>query len=277
MEDTRPVCDWKLDKNGFASDTHEPPGGCRLPPGFKGWAFTASSVDEHGHVVDEDAHPAWACQHRDTPEWRAAHQRAKLLTRREVVKEKKMDPQNPPAEAAAPKTVAAVGVPAVPSADDLSRIAANAGGGATGVLMALIAVVGGGGAVWKFLQSKQKAAAKRDELAHEQRMKELELQADNQKRDDEKHGECKASRVALVAKIESAESQLRLAESTLSALRDQLAAVAAKADSAVEKAEKASSLSASAGSSDDVDERLDTFSKRITKLETAVKAKKGAK
>jgi hypothetical protein len=72
-------------------------------------------------------------------------------------------------------------------------------------------------------------------------------------------------------KVESAESQLRLTENALSNLRDQLAAVSAKADSA---AEKASSLSASAGASDETDEALASLSKRISKLETAAKAKK---
>ena len=184
-----------------------------------------------------------------------------------------MEEQTSPAEAAAPKMVASVGVPAVPSADDLSRIAAQAGGGATGILMALVAVVGGGGAVWKYLQSKQKTAAKRDELAHEQRMKELELQADNQKRDDDKHSECKAARDALLLKIESAESQLRLAESALSNLRDQLAAVAAKADSAISMAEKTPDLSKTGDKFDETDEALAALSKRISKLETAAKAK----
>jgi uncharacterized protein HemX len=145
--------------------------------------------------------------------------------------------------------------------DDLSRIAAQAGGGTTGVLMALIAVVGGGGAVWKYLQSKQKAAAKKDELAHEARMKELELQADNQKRDDDKHGECESKRAALAAKVESAESQLRLAEQALSNLRDRLDALSGRIDS----------------SNATTDDYAGVLSKRITKLETAVKSKKGAK
>lgn len=243
MEDTRPVCDWKLDERGFTSDVGEPPGGCRLPPGFKGWVF------------------------RESPDaWQEAPQRAKLPARKaaKVAHPKKEPPveevQQPAPVAAAPASVATVGVPSVPSADDLSRIAHQAGGGTTGVLMALIAVVGGGGAVWKYLQSKQKAAAKRDELAHEQRMKELELQADNQKRDDDRHGECKAARDALVGRIESLEQQGRLAEQTLSTLRDRLDAVSAKADNA--------------GGSE---EALAALSKRISKLETAVKAKKGVR
>ena len=266
MEDTRPVCNWKLDANGFANikDMVEPEGGCRLPPGLRGWKSDVTLVDENGHPADSDDPAADKCNHRDTPEWQAAHQRAKLPARRKVVThpEKKMDEQieqpAAPAVPEIPKTVASVGVPAVPSADDLSRIAANAGGGATGIVMALIAVVGGGGAVWKYLQSKQKAAAKKDELAHEARMKELELQADNQKRDDDKHGECESKRAALAAKVESAESQLRLAEQALSNLRDQVAALSGKIDSSKET----------------TDDYASVLSKRITKLETAAKAKK---
>lgn len=260
QEDTRPICPWRLDAKGFTSDVGEPPGGCRLPPGFKGWVFTEA---------------------QEAPAWQEPPQRAKLPVRKVAKvalpkKEPVVEEIQQPATAPAPVAIPTVGVPAVPSADDLSRIAANAGGGMNGILMALIAVVGGGGAVWKYLQSKQKAAAKKDELAHEQRMKELDLQSDNQKRDDDKHKECESARVGLSSRVESAEQQARLAEQMLSNLRDQLAAVSAKADSAVEKAEKASSLSASAGGSDEAEEALAALSKRISKLETAAK-KKGAK
>jgi uncharacterized protein HemX len=187
-----------------------------------------------------------------------------------------MEEQNSPAEvvAAAPKTVASVGVPAAPSADDLSRIAAQAGGGATGLLMAALAVVGGGGAVWKYLQSKQKAATKAAELAHEQRMKELELQADNQKRDDDRHGECESARTALSARMESLEQQGRMAEQMLSSLRDRLDVVSAKADNAVSMAEKTPDLSKTAEKFNETDEALAALSKRVSKVETAVKAKK---
>jgi uncharacterized protein HemX len=185
----------------------------------------------------------------------------------------------PDAASAAPiATTASVGVPPAPSADDLARIASQAGGGSTGLLMAALAVLGGGGAAWKYLQSRQRAAAKKDELAHEQRMRELDLQADNQRRDDEKHGECKAARQALVGRIESLEGQGRLAEQTLSALRDRLDAVSAKADSAASMAERTPDLSKTAEKFDEAEEALASMSKRISRLETAAKAKnKGAK
>jgi hypothetical protein len=252
-EDTRPICPWRLDAEGFTSDVGEPPGGCRLPPGFKGWVFREAPPET-------------------TTAWQEPPPRAKLVPRKAVKAAHREVPMSFPvsnpvaavapaddAPAASPAALtASVGVPAVPSADDLSRIAAQAGGGATGIVMALVAVVGGGGAVWKYLQSKQKASAKKDELAHEQRMKELELQADNQKRDDDKHGECESKRAALGAKVESAESQLRLAEQALSNLRDQVAALSGKIDS----------------SNETTDDYTSVLSKRITKLETAVKAKK---
>jgi hypothetical protein len=280
MSDSRPVCNWPLDANGFVflKDMVEPEGGCRLPEGLRGFKSGVSLVDENGHPADSDDPAADKCNHRDTPEWQRAHPRAKLAPRKAVKAAHREAPMSFPVSnpvaavahaeetpAASPAALTAtVAVPAAPSADDLSRIAAHAGGGATGILMALIAVVGGGGAVWKYLQGRNKQR-------HEERMKELELQADNQRRDDEKHGECKTARDALVARIESMEQQGRLAEQTLSNLRDRLDAVSAKADSA---AEKASSLSASAGASDETDEALAALSKRMSKVETAVKAKK---
>ena len=204
MDDVKPICNWPLDENGFANikDMVQPPGGCRLPPGIRGWKSTVEPVDEFGHPSEGDEAKDHRCDHRDTAEWKAHHARAKVLHRSRI-KEHKMEEQAQVPEVAAPSPVtkATVAVPAAPSADELAKIAANAGGGATGLLMAALAVAGGGGAIWKYLQSKQKASAKKDELAHEQRMKELELQADNQKRDDDKHGECKTARETLASKV----------------------------------------------------------------------------
>ena len=186
MED-KPTCNWKLDADGHADIRVLFDGAdCKFPPGFKGWVSSVAEVAPSS----------------PTPETRAT-----VAPRPHRKKETHMPPVAPSyvpeaAEVAAPAPLTAtVAAPPVPSADDLSRIAANAGGGMNGIIMALIAVVGGGGAVWKYLQSKQKASAKKDELAHEQRMKELELQADNQKRDDDKHGECKAARDSLATKL----------------------------------------------------------------------------
>jgi len=265
MDDTRPVCPWPLDAQGFVylKDMLEPEGGCRLPEGLRGFKSGVSLVDENGHPADSDDPAADRCNHRDTPEWQQAHARAKLHPRKPMKTARREVPmpetiQTPTALAldapAAPAALtASVGVPAAPSADDLSRIAAQAGGGTTGVLMALLAVLGGGGAVWKYLQGRNKQK-------HEERMKELELQADNQKRDDDKHGECEAKRTALAGRVESLEGQGRLAEQTLSNLRDRLDALSGRLDS----------------SNATTDDYTSLLNKRLTKLETAVK-KKGTK
>ena len=149
-----------------------------------------------------------------------------------------------------PKTVASVGVPAVPSAADLAKVAADTGGGATGIVMALIAVLGGGGAIWKYLQTRNKSQEKRDEQAHEARMKEIELQSQRQQRDEDNHGECKASQASAASRLAALEAKV------------------------AEVSNKSLDLSAGGGVSEEVEESLKTLSKRITKLETAAKTKK---
>jgi uncharacterized protein HemX len=156
-----------------------------------------------------------------------------------------------------------------PSASDLAGIASDAGGGLTGVAVAAIAVLGGGGAVWKFLQNRTKLDAEKAEQAHQQRMKELELQADNQKRDDDKHKQCNASRVALEAKLAAAEQRLAGAEQSMSAMVSRLSEAEAKVARVSEDSTK---IAAKMGD-DDVEEKLATFSKRITKMESALKKK----
>ena len=180
-----------------------------------------------------------------------------------------LNPRLPPASPVEPPTTATVGVAPAPSASDLAGIASDAGGGLTGVAVAAIAVLGGGGAVWKFLQNRTKLDAEKAEQAHQQRMKELELQADNQKRDDDKHKQCNASRVALEAKLAAAEQRLAGAEQSMSAMVSRLSEAEAKVARVSEDSTK---IAAKMGD-DDVEEKLATFSKRITKMESALKKK----
>jgi uncharacterized protein HemX len=67
-----------------------------------------------------------------------------------------------------------------PTPDEIVKIAQGADGGTVGVVLALVAVLGGG-AAWRFYSqhSKQKAeiAAKRDEQAHELAMRRLDVEA----------------------------------------------------------------------------------------------------
>lgn len=211
MEDTRPLCNWPLDKNGLANirDMVEPPGGCRLPPGLRGWRSDISLVDENGHPADSDDPAADKCNHRDTPEWKAKHHRATVqvhpkkerpmsLPHVAVTPDQAAPVADAPATALPAPQSASVAPPAPPTAEDLARVAQGAGGGLNGIVMALIAVAGGGGAIWKYLQSRQKASAKKDELEHEQRMKELDLQ---QKSNEDQHKACDAAREALATRV----------------------------------------------------------------------------
>jgi uncharacterized protein HemX len=67
-----------------------------------------------------------------------------------------------------------------PTPEDIAKIAQNADGGTVGVVMALVAVLGGG-AAWKFYSqhSKQRAEndAKKAEQEHEIAMRRLDLEA----------------------------------------------------------------------------------------------------
>lgn len=149
------------------------------------------TVDEYGHKTDGDNDPQGmhGCKHTDTPEWKAHH-------KRKEVKMKAEETVVVPAPAEAAPTKAIVEVPAAPSAADLSKIAADAGGGSAGLLMAALAVLGGGGAIWKYLNS-------RDKQKHEERMAEIE-----QKGKDDQHKQCNVARAALDAKVTELESKL---------------------------------------------------------------------
>ena len=251
MSDDRPVCNWPLDANGLVRvmDAVEPVGGCRLPLGLRG--FVAG--------VSEGQRPS---------EWQGPTRRAKVrphagleTARHEAPMDAAAQTSTPTPLAAPVAPVATVGVPAGPSADDLARIAHGAGGGLTGVVMALLALAGGGGALWKYLQSKQRAATKRDEQEHAERMKELEIQRSaQQQRNDDHHRACDTARAVLVGRVDSLESQGRMAEQMLSNLRDRLDALSGRIDSG----------------NAITDQYTTMLNKRLTKLETAVK-KKGAK
>ena len=108
-----------------------------------------------------------------------------------------------------PEHVALTEVPGVPlnATEDIKALMPKDGSGGSmiTVMLALVAV-GGGGAAWKFYQTfaKQK---------HEQKMKELELQAETQqKQNDDKHEKCAVERVALEAKVSALEARLAEAE-----------------------------------------------------------------
>jgi hypothetical protein len=98
-------------------------------------------------------------------------------------------------------------------------------------------------------------------------MKELELQSDNQKRDDEREQKCATRNAELTAKV-------TLLEGKVGPLEARVAEAEARAAKAEEAASKAGGSSLELDS-DDLTDKLETFSKRITKLETALKKKAG--
>lgn len=234
----KPLCNWPINEQGLVHvrDIIEPPGGCIIPPAVRGFISVQQDVDQYGHPVDPRGD--WNCDHRNTPEWKAHHHRAKV--RLQPKKESPMSlPRNivpnPPAdveledpqEAENDPQSASVAVPPVPSSDDLARIAHGAGGGLNGIVLALVAAVGGGGAIWKYLQSKQRASAKKDELAHEQRMKELELQQQNK---DDQHKACDAARETLAARLSALDEKVTSLSFNLRDLQSRLQELVSKLD-----------------------------------------------
>ena len=107
-------------------------------------------------------------------------------------------------------SVASVGVPSVA---DLAKVSSDAGGGMNGILMAIIALLGGGGAIWKYLQNKEKSKVQKEELAHEERMKELEIKSAKASNAEEELAKCKAEKDSLQDKLNKAE--LKLAKTKL--------------------------------------------------------------
>jgi hypothetical protein len=155
-----------------------------------------------------------------------------------------------PVEATAPATPAVTehievpAAPAVPSAEELGKVAQSAGDSSTGLLLALLAVVGSAGA-FKFYTDWRKQS-------HELAMKKLDVEAEaaSAKAPDYTAAQpppCAAEKVAV--------------EKRLAGLTEAVEALSAR----VAKTEKAA---ASFGGAD-----LDDYEDRLTKLEKTLKAK----
>jgi hypothetical protein len=132
--------------------------------------------------------------------------------------------------------------PAVPSAEELGKVAQSAGDSSTGLLLALLAVVGSAGA-FKFYTDWRKQS-------HELAMKKLEIEAEAAKAADYSAAQpppCAAEKVAV--------------EKRLASLTEAVEALSAR----VAKTEKAT---ASFGGVD-----LDDHEDRLSKLEKTLKAK----
>ena len=237
---TLAFCAWPLDEHGYArlSDLRLDSPPCALPEGLRGWVAQERLVDEYGHEVDVDG-VDYRCQHRDTPEWKAAHR--KHWATQAAPKEKHMDEVKLP-EVVAPApvvTTASVGVPHDAPPDVMALIPKDGSASVVTVLLALI--VTAGAIAWKFgpgwLEAKREREGKQSELEE----KKLDQQASQ-------HVDCKVAREQLEVKI-------ALVESTCVGLSDRIYELAGKV-------EQQGSL---AVGDDDV-------SKKVAKLEKALKA-----
>lgn len=251
-------CEWTPDDAGYVSMREMAANvACPIPPDLRGFALSSVILDEHGHVLDGDRDPKGmnGCDHRDTPEWRAAHRRLGKA-KEAVVAETKSVPEERP-EAAA--TTATIGVDAaVAQVKSLAPEGASAGlliGGA-----AVLAVIG---AAVKFGPTMLKNRAEAAEREHEREMKRLELEEQKARQNDDQHQKCSVERAALEAKVTAVES-------SLSGVTSRLVTVESAVKAAGEKTDGMGNLNPDA-----LDENFAALSKRITKLETAAKKKGG--
>jgi hypothetical protein len=249
-------CAWPLDENGYArlSDIRPDAPPCALPAGLRGWIAQERLVDEYGHEVDVDG-VDYRCEHRDTPEWKAAHR--KHWSTRAAQKEKPMEEVKPPEvvpPALTPAPVATTATVAVPHdgpPDVMALIPKDGSASLVTVLLALI--VTAGAVAWKFGPGWLEAKRERE-------AKQLELEEKRIDQQSSQHGQCKVAHDELALKVASVESQA----SSLSARVDELAG----------KVEQQGSL---AVGGDDVEKRVGKIEKALKTLQKAQAALKKGK
>jgi len=198
--------------------------------------------DRNGHVVDGDHDPEAAngCDHRDTPEWKAAHDER----REQQMEEIKPGDVVASVPVSAPEPVATTATVSVDAAVSQTKelLGKDAGPGLLIAGAAVLAIVGAAvKIVPTWLKGKQELEAKRIEAE----------QARSEKQDDN-HQKCSAERAMLEAKVAALQSKLDIVEA---------------------KAEKAGSASLNMGDFDP-----EELQERLAKIEKALKAKpKGKK
>jgi hypothetical protein len=120
------------------------------------------------------------------------------------------------------------------------------------------------GAAVKFgpglLKARAESIAKEKELAHEEKMKQLELEEKKVQKQDEQHGQCNAARMALEARVVAAEQKA-------SAFEAKLAEVEAKAAEAAKAAAEKPAMP-------EVEFDAEELESRLKKLEAAMKPPK---
>ena len=168
----------------------------------------------------------------------------------------------PVAEAPADATQATTEVPTAPNADDMAKIMESAGGNPMLALgMAALVIVGGGGAMWKFIQQKGKATSeleqKRADQEHELKLRELELKT-SQAGPDYSATQPPPCQAASVKQ-----------EQAIASLRSELDELKAK----LGKVEKKSMSFSSDFDADEIVERLEKAEKEVKALKAAKRAK----
>ena len=206
---TRLPCTWHgypRDSSGcYPIDALLKYGGCTVEANTC-FALGVIPVDTHGHPVPGDD-PAYAACVHDKP----SHRWLKKVMRKSMDEPKDLIVDGSPAVAAPAEHVALTEAPGSPlnaTEDVMALLPKDGSGGSMITVMLALIAVGGGGAAWKFYQNfaKQK---------HEQKMKEIELNAaSQQQQNDDKHDKCAAERVALEAKVSTLEARLAEAEKT---------------------------------------------------------------
>ena len=199
-------CAWPLDYEGFGrlSDLRGDAPPCALPTGLRGWVAQVRLVDQYGHEVDSQL-DGYRCQHRDTPEWKAAHrkhwskrdepQEQHMADTKDVYLPSNVEAMGPPAPVA---TTASVVVPHDAPPDLMALLPKDGSASLVTVLLALIVMAGA--IAWKFgpgwMEAKREREAKQAELEE----KRIDQQASQ-------HVDCKVARDELAFKVASLEAQ----------------------------------------------------------------------
>lgn len=180
--------------------------------------------------------------------------------------------------AAPAQTQAVVAQPAPAPADPTAQLMALAGQKDVSPLavVAGVAALAGSGVMLKFVkdlfQSRKETAEKKAEQDYELRKMELEQKS---KQGEDQHQACGVARAALEARVVAAEQRAGALDARLASTEQSLADLGKRAQAALATVEESSQDAAKVEAR--LGERIDTVSKRVTKLETAAKRATGAK
>lgn len=189
-----------------------------------------------------------------------------------------LTPGGVPVAAAPVQTQAVVAQPAPAPADPTAQLMALAGQKDVSpmAVVAGVAALAGSGVVLKFakdlFQSRKETAEKKAEQDYELKKMELEQKS---KQSEDGHQACGVARAALEARVVAAEQRAGGLESRLAASEQSTADLGKRAQAALATVED--STKGALKIEAELTERIDTVSKRVTKLETAAKRAVSAK